>query len=785
MMNRTDYNSINMPANTKAEYYRHHRPHHHLHATRQMLDDFVRTNLITTATNCIDDISCSSDKMNEDYDEDNKITLPSYQSRDAFKTSKSCPSNRINCEKNLPPRMPLRGRLIINDTDLYHDDDDDDIKPSQTSMTSVISITRNHLINDNNDTNAVKLQPSFDILLSQPQDRWFRTEESDKNQEWTSPPIKATEVFDTTDKTIDLKPMIPTRRCSNHFNFPDHHYLSYDESNQLVQRDSSSDMTATSEMSVKYNIGDNDDDDDHSFVSALTENDDFLTDQKSSVTADVTSFITKWHTSNECESIAGGNEPTQPDIILPPPVSMEYKWEASPQPPQKQKSHVQDVQSTGSSDSNNIFCSALSRLAEDFCRGVRVKNHTYHLRTYENTFVGKEAVDYMVESKMAPTREDAVFIGQRLMKELHLFHHVCFDHTFKDAYLFYRYTDVDRSQQTSKFHDSSSSSELTEKSLCSVNKEVYLSPLRGSRKLLLKLISYGGNSLSSSSDSTGSRPTTTLREIGDIFRREISLSSRTYRFQKFKYVFVGNEAVDRMLELNLAETRIDAVFLGQRLLEEIELFHHVNYRHQFKDDFLFYRFSNDYVPSKSVDVAPLHPSFVLQDTTKEDSNEHFYDIPVLPRRRDSIDLSDVNIDNEISMKDIPCQNTISKRKKPKKKVTFHVVQTRVFENILDIHPATSTGPSIGIGWRYNDMLPTPVIQGTKREGSYDLILPRQVREKMLIDLGYSQKEINNAIREVTKLKKQRKVTMNNFTTLTMVQSSPMRDATVNCILRRK
>jgi hypothetical protein len=136
------------------------------------------------------------------------------------------------------------------------------------------------------------------------------------------------------------------------------------------------------------------------------------------------------------------------------------------------------------------------------------------------------------------------------------------------------------------------------------------------------------------------------------------------------------------------------------------------------------------------------------------------------------------------MKDIPCQNTISKRKKPKKKVTFHVVQTRVFENILDIHPATSTGPSIGIGWRYNDMQPTPVIQGTKREGSYDLILPRQVREKMLIDLGYSQKEINNAIREVTKLKKQRKVTMNNFTALTMVQSS-LRDATVNCILRRK
>jgi hypothetical protein len=39
----------------------------------------------------------------------------------------------------------------------------------------------------------------------------------------------------------------------------------------------------------------------------------------------------------------------------------------------------------------------------------------------------------MLEANLAATREEAVFLGQRFLKEMNFFYHVCFDHTFKDG----------------------------------------------------------------------------------------------------------------------------------------------------------------------------------------------------------------------------------------------------------------------------------------------------------------------------------------------------------------
>lgn len=77
--------------------------------------------------------------------------------------------------------------------------------------------------------------------------------------------------------------------------------------------------------------------------------------------------------------------------------------------------------------------SALTKLAQEFVGGITLRTHTYHLKKYRNTFVGSEAVDFMVNSGLALTREDAVFLGQRFLKELNLFFHVYWDHTFKDV----------------------------------------------------------------------------------------------------------------------------------------------------------------------------------------------------------------------------------------------------------------------------------------------------------------------------------------------------------------
>jgi len=57
--------------------------------------------------------------------------------------------------------------------------------------------------------------------------------------------------------------------------------------------------------------------------------------------------------------------------------------------------------------------------------------------TYKQVFVGTEAVDYLVKSGAANSREDAVELGKAL-QQMNLFEHVVREHGFEDDYLFYR-----------------------------------------------------------------------------------------------------------------------------------------------------------------------------------------------------------------------------------------------------------------------------------------------------------------------------------------------------------
>lgn len=81
----------------------------------------------------------------------------------------------------------------------------------------------------------------------------------------------------------------------------------------------------------------------------------------------------------------------------------------------------------------------LEDLARQFQRGCKVVDRKYHLRVYPKCFVGSQAVDFMVQSKMARNRQEAVELGRDFVRRLNLFEHVCRDHDFKDAYLFYRF----------------------------------------------------------------------------------------------------------------------------------------------------------------------------------------------------------------------------------------------------------------------------------------------------------------------------------------------------------
>eukprot|EP00984_Skeletonema_dohrnii_P009078 scaffold3423_cov70-Skeletonema_dohrnii-CCMP3373.AAC.2 len=84
---------------------------------------------------------------------------------------------------------------------------------------------------------------------------------------------------------------------------------------------------------------------------------------------------------------------------------------------------------------------ALDQIAARFKAGVTVKDRTYRLSKYPSCFVGKEAVDFMINDGLTTTRDEAVQLGQIIMAELGIFEHVTRDHVFADEYLFYHFVD--------------------------------------------------------------------------------------------------------------------------------------------------------------------------------------------------------------------------------------------------------------------------------------------------------------------------------------------------------
>jgi hypothetical protein len=103
-----------------------------------------------------------------------------------------------------------------------------------------------------------------------------------------------------------------------------------------------------------------------------------------------------------------------------------------------------------------------------------------------------------------------------------------------------------------------------------------------------------------------------------------------------------------------------------------------------------------------------------------------------------------------------------------KTVQFGMVTLRCYERILSDNPAVQNGPAIGIGWRYKRGGIFDVeefeLGRTRMRVAEELILPREVREKMLKEAGIPQKDIADMVRDILKSKNQRKQTINNLHT---------------------
>ena len=101
------------------------------------------------------------------------------------------------------------------------------------------------------------------------------------------------------------------------------------------------------------------------------------------------------------------------------------------------------------------------------------------------------------------------------------------------------------------------------------------------------------------------------------------------------------------------------------------------------------------------------------------------------------------------------------------KVSFSEVTVREYDRILSDNPACQNGPSIGIGWRYRNEYILHVDEHEHSRGraprkTDELVLNRVVREHMLRDLGYSQKQMAMAVRINNHVKNQRKQTVHNL-----------------------
>ena len=104
--------------------------------------------------------------------------------------------------------------------------------------------------------------------------------------------------------------------------------------------------------------------------------------------------------------------------------------------------------------------------------GVEIKKRTFQIfRSYENAFVGSEAVDWLISKKYAKSREEAVVIGEKLLA-LDYIHHVTYSHHFKDEAIYYRFKDDDPFEIRLKIGDNVSVSALL--SSCGVTQHGYV-----------------------------------------------------------------------------------------------------------------------------------------------------------------------------------------------------------------------------------------------------------------------------------------------------------------------
>jgi hypothetical protein len=198
---------------------------------------------------------------------------------------------------------------------------------------------------------------------------------------------------------------------------------------------------------------------------------------------------------------------------------------------------------------------SLEEIASAFENGVFCKNRKHRMRSFPNSFVGSEAVDFLVKSNLVGTRREAVQLGKKLATEYDLFQSADSssahkDYVFRDEHLLYTFIQ----QEKRKPRRSTSMWGETKK------KDV------------------------NDNDTSESSSTVNLVQVSIAFEKGVDVRDHQYRLTTYRDSFVGSKAVDFLVNSSMAQNRREAVQLGRRLAQEFNLFRHVTGDHEFKDD---------------------------------------------------------------------------------------------------------------------------------------------------------------------------------------------------------
>ena len=213
-----------------------------------------------------------------------------------------------------------------------------------------------------------------------------------------------------------------------------------------------------------------------------------------------------------------------------------------------------------------------------------VKDRRYKLKLYKTCFIGREAVDWLIQEGCAETRRDALSIMRQFDRRGRVCH-VCNDHEFRDEMLFYRFhLDVNAK------HDG-----INRKHLPMMEVFEKKSTVQNSPDVVQESSGLSENSFSVLLAGETVCPNQ-MAIICDVLRLHWRTSRLIHNVRQALHVyhnaFVARDAVAWMVDQGHASYRREAVKIMQAL-EELGFIHHVLDKHSFTDNTSVFRFRRD------------------------------------------------------------------------------------------------------------------------------------------------------------------------------------------------